>query len=34
MAMKKSQETGHMMKIKTGTNEIKNRERNNRNNCK
>jgi len=29
--MKKSQKTGHMVQIKIGTNEIKNRERNNRN---
>lgn len=32
--MKKSQKTGHMVKIKNGNNEIKNRERNNRNNYK
>jgi hypothetical protein len=34
MAMKKSQKTGHMVKIKIDTNEIKNRETNNRNNYK
>jgi hypothetical protein len=32
--VKKSQATGHMIKIKIDTNEIKNRERNNRNNYK
>ena len=34
MAVKKSQKTGQMVNIKLGTNEIKNRERNNRNNYK
>jgi hypothetical protein len=34
MAMKRCQKTGHMVKIKIGTSEIKNRERNNRNNYK
>jgi hypothetical protein len=34
MAMKKSQKTGHMVQIKIGTNDIKNRERNNRNKYK
>jgi len=34
MATKKSQKTAHMVQMKTGTNEIKNRERNNRNKYK
>jgi hypothetical protein len=34
MAMKKTQKTGHMVKIKNGTNEIRNRERNNRHSYK
>lgn len=32
--MRKSQKIGHMVKIKIGANEIKNRERNNRNSYK
>jgi len=34
MTMKKSQKTRHIVQIKTGINEIKNRERNNRNKYK